>query len=102
MTIRFQALLSIATCAPSSRERPRRKYCFARSSGCRRWAWWMRARGAGPGGGGGGGGVHKAFRNIQLLTDEEVEVAVQTHLNQPAGLRELLMHEMVRQVTCLM
>ena len=66
------------------------------------------APGGGPGGGafGGGGrargvaGAHKRFRGIQLLvTDEEVEEAVETHATKPAGLKELLTHEGVRGAT---
>jgi origin recognition complex subunit 4 len=66
-----------------------------------------------PGGGGegslGGGSVHRArgaagahklFRGIQLLvSDEEVEEAVETHATKPAGLKELLTHEGVRVAT---
>ena len=66
------------------------------------------APGGGPLGGafGGGGrargvaGAHKHFRGIQLLvTDEEVEEAVETHATKPAGLKELLTHEGVRGAT---
>ena len=43
---------------------------------------------------------HKHFRGIQLLvTDEEVEVAVEKHPQKPAGLKELLTHEGVRAAT---
>ena len=42
----------------------------------------------------------KQFRGIQLLiTDEEVEVAVEKHPQKPAGLPELLVHEGVRTAT---
>ena len=67
------------------------------------------APGGGAGGalGGAGGarargaaGAHKLFRGIQLLvTDEEVEEAVEMHATKPAGLKELLTHEGVRAAT---
>ena len=44
--------------------------------------------------------ANKHFRGISLLvTDEEVEVAVETHPTKPAGLKELLTHEGVRAAT---
>ena len=47
-----------------------------------------------------GAGHFKQFRGIQLLiTDEEVEVAVEKHPQKPAGLPELLVHEGVRTAT---
>jgi origin recognition complex subunit 4 len=62
--------------------------------------------GSGVGWGGAGGRVrgavsaNKHFRGISLLvTDEEVEVAVETHPTKPAGLKELLTHEGVRAAT---
>ena len=48
----------------------------------------------------GAAGAHKLFRGIQLLvSDEEVEEAVETHATKPAGLKELLTHEGVRVAT---
>ena len=48
----------------------------------------------------GAAGAHKLFRGIQLLvTDEEVEEAVEMHATKPAGLKELLTHEGVRAAT---
>ena len=45
-------------------------------------------------------GILKQFRGIRLLiTDEEVEVAVEKHPQKPAGLQELLVHEGVRTAT---
>jgi origin recognition complex subunit 4 len=53
-----------------------------------------------PGNRPGAAGVHKHFRGITLLvTDEEVDVAVRSHPQKPAGLTELLTHEGVRAAT---
>ena len=52
------------------------------------------------GGSGGGRGRGRRFRACRLLvTDEEVEVAVEKHPQKPAGLKDLLTHEGVRMAT---
>ena len=57
-----------------------------------------RVRGFGGSGGAGRGG--RRFRACRLLvTDEEVEVAVEKHPQKPAGLKDLLTHEGVRMAT---
>ena len=52
------------------------------------------------GGSGGGRARGRRFRACRLLvTDEEVEVAVEKHPQKPAGLKDLLTHEGVRMAT---
>jgi origin recognition complex subunit 4 len=52
------------------------------------------------GGNGGGRARGRRFRAVRLLvTDEEVEVAVEKHPQKPAGLKDLLTHEGVRMAT---